>query len=124
MKLTEIVGAFVNQANVCVKKFIDDYHRLDVSSLETDGSPILYHDEDLLYHMAADYSVSDEEKIEARRKKVGHELKSSNAISLVEQRVHSALMALVDYKGFRVVVYAAMPFEDEVSTPSKPFLLF
>lgn len=53
------------------------------------------------------------ESIEAQVAKTSHELKAINAINQTEVDLHTTLMCLIDYKGFRMVAYAAMPLREQ-----------
>ena len=55
--------------------------------------------------------------------KTSHELRSINAVNHSDSGLHTALMSLVDYKGFRLVAYALMPL-DEYVRPRLMLFLF
>jgi hypothetical protein len=47
-------------------------------------------------------------------KRAGNELRAIRAINQWRTGIHTALMTLIDYKGFRLIAYATMPLEHQV----------
>jgi hypothetical protein len=45
---------------------------------------------------------------------VNHEVKSIRAVNQLYANIRTALMSTLDYKGFRMVAYAAMPLDEFV----------
>ena len=48
-----------------------------------------------------------------QKKKAGNEMKAIRVMNQMNMGLHTALMSVVDYKGFRLVAYANMPLDEK-----------
>lgn len=61
--------------------------------------------------------------VQSQEKKATHEIKSINAINQTALGLCTALMCVLDYKGFRMVAYASMPLDEQVGTRARGCLV-
>ncbi|KAJ3327351.1 hypothetical protein HDU93_002021, partial [Gonapodya sp. JEL0774] len=110
VKLCELIGSFQEVVRAHVKRIIDEFHLKPVDeSPETAGTYVFG---DILFQFAATYS-DDFWAIYAAHAKSNSELRALNALNGANLGLNTALLAAVEYKGFRVVAYAIMPLEDK-----------
>jgi len=101
------------------RQIIDQFHaksnRKVVSQTRPDLPVGTFLFGDIFFHFAADYDEDDSEMIDMLCRKTNHELKAINAINATSSDIHTTLMTLIDYKGFRLVAYAVMPLDEKVN---------
>lgn len=115
LRIAEYTGNFRDLAVLFGKKIIDQLHIRKNNANEDDmGLPETFIYGDILFHFAANYEEEDANAIEEFEKKTSNELKVIRAVRQAACEVNTALMCLIDYKGFRLVAYAAMPLEATV----------
>ena len=116
MKRAYLIGSFQELAKYFGKKIIDKYH-VSFAKRESDGTifvPETLQYGDILFNFAANYEQDDAEAVWSQEKKTTHEIRSINAINSAGSGIHTALMCVLDYKGFRMVAYASMPLDEQV----------
>ena len=63
--------------------------------------------------------VASEEEVDAAVARTSSELRSIDAVNQTRGGLHTALMVLIDYKGFRIQAYADMGIDSKVIYFSK-----
>ncbi|KAL7750789.1 hypothetical protein RI367_003746 [Sorochytrium milnesiophthora] len=136
IKLCELVGSFSAMCQAIVRGIIDEYHtsparqpRDEYSPEASSAAPGSWIHGNVLLYEAADYegeggssnnsggqdNAGGRSAVEASVRKTGHEMLGINQLYGAEDAagrssdLHTALMCLVDYKGFRIVACAIMP---------------
>ncbi|KXS11135.1 hypothetical protein M427DRAFT_36322 [Gonapodya prolifera JEL478] len=112
VKICELIGSFQEVVRAHVKRIVDEFHLKPVDeSPETAGTYVFG---DILFQFGATYS-DDFWSIYTAHAKSNSEIRAVHAINGTGVRLHTALMAVVEYKGFRVVAYAIMPLDEKSS---------
>ncbi|KAI8825463.1 translation initiation factor eIF3 subunit 135-domain-containing protein [Chytriomyces cf. hyalinus JEL632] len=129
LQLLEIIGAFEEAAVQHAMKMVDEHHlqgprqagtENTFSPSETHSAPGAMFVDGMILHFACDYDVAQSEDVESAISRTSSELRSIDVFNRAAHdagvTMNTALMALIDYKGFRVVAYADMGI-DERTTP-------
>ncbi|KAJ3218376.1 hypothetical protein HDU67_005925 [Dinochytrium kinnereticum] len=115
VQLLELIGAFEEAALQQAIQMVDDYHlkaAASVPATSEPGSPSLLVVDGIILHFVCDYEESNPEQVEFATAKSSSELRSIDALNRTQSGLQSALMVLVDYKGFRIVAYADMGIDE------------
>ncbi|KAJ3091624.1 hypothetical protein HK102_014054, partial [Quaeritorhiza haematococci] len=67
----------------------------------------------IVYQFAVNYEESTQDDIDNAHCRTSQELQAIDMVNTCGANLHTALMCLVDYKGFRVICYADMALEDD-----------
>ncbi|KAJ3097235.1 hypothetical protein HDU97_005059 [Phlyctochytrium planicorne] len=119
VQLLELIGAFEEAALQHAIQMIDDFHLKSGVSAHSlppssdPGSPTLVSIDGIIMHFVCDYENSTPEQIDAAMAKSAGELRSIDALNRTRCGLQTALMVLVDYKGFRIVAYADMGIDEK-----------
>ncbi|KAJ3236306.1 hypothetical protein HDU81_010895 [Chytriomyces hyalinus] len=129
LQLLEIIGAFEEAAVQHAMKMVDEHHlqgprqaanENTFSPSEAHNAPGAMFVDGMILHFACDYDVAQSEDVESAISRTSSELRSIDVFNRAAHdagvSMNTALMALIDYKGFRVVAYADMGI-DERTTP-------
>lgn len=130
--ICELIGCFREVAEIYAKKIVDEFHsKLNLSldipmpnggkSWTLNLPPISpSHDEmgtylvgNFVFHLASDYVSPNVQVIERSLRQTSQELKSINAFNECCSEFNTALMTIIDYRGFRVIAYSVMPLDEE-----------
>ncbi|KAJ3010407.1 hypothetical protein HKX48_007407, partial [Thoreauomyces humboldtii] len=132
--LQELIGQFREAAQQIACKMVDDYHlnttgKGPLGPLSTSSSDTLSMDgmsslnfgqtgevvqDGMILRFACDYDEATLDQLETVQRQTSSELLAINALTRASftghstPHLHTVLMVLVDYKGFRVVAYADM----------------
>ncbi|KAI9139390.1 clustered mitochondria-domain-containing protein [Paraphysoderma sedebokerense] len=113
VKVAEFLGSFREVAQYYGQKIIDEYHLKSISK-QGEKQPGTWLHGQILFYLASDFDDESLEQIESSFRKTSLELLGINSVNKHQQSdLHTALMCLIDYKGFRLVAYAVMPLEDK-----------
>jgi hypothetical protein len=118
----EHVGAFQEIASYHAKNIIDEYHISSSSNpqYKMDQEKTVYKDK-IIFKFACDYDTASPDDIKEALSKTSAELRGLNAaIKAVASNpndvtpFYTILMALVDYKGFRIVAHADLSSSTQI----------
>jgi hypothetical protein len=118
----EHIGAFQELASYHARNIIDEYH---ISGTMTPAYKMnqdkTIKKENMIFRFACDYDVASPEEIQEAISKTSAELRALNAtIKAVASNPNDVkcfftiLMALIDYKGFRMVVHADLTISTQI----------
>ena len=122
MQLMEHVGAFQEISSFHAKNIIDEYHITGSMSpnYKMDQEKTVYKD-NIIFRFACDYDIASPDEIQEAVIKTSAELRGMNAtIKAVASNPNDVtpfftiLMALVDYKGFRMVAHADLSTSTQI----------
>ncbi|KAJ3019310.1 UNVERIFIED_CONTAM: hypothetical protein HDU68_010726 [Siphonaria sp. JEL0065] len=129
IQLLEVVGAFEEVAVQHAIRMIDEHHLQGPLIKENDSNegggnpsnaPGAMFVDGMILHFDCDYDVATCEEVNAARSRTSSELRCIDVFNRAAHDagvdINTALMVLIDYKGFRVVAYADMGI-DEKTTP-------
>ncbi|KAJ3192337.1 hypothetical protein HK101_006708, partial [Irineochytrium annulatum] len=121
VQIVEIIGAFEEAALNHAIHMVDEYHLKSSSTVagaaatqrkEPGAIPTTIID-GIILHFACDYLGSTSDEVEFANAKAASELRSIDALNRTGSGLQTALMVLIDYKGFRVVAYADMGIDEK-----------
>ncbi|KAI8614375.1 translation initiation factor eIF3 subunit 135-domain-containing protein [Chytriomyces sp. MP71] len=142
IQLLEVIGAFEEAAVLHAMRMVDEHHLQGPNSQQEGqthtkdpsgdchAAPGAMFVDGMILHFACDYDVATPDEVDAATSRTSSELRSIDVFNRAAYDaavdVNTALMVLIDYKGFRVVAYADMgidertiPLYDLRSTPLK-----
>ncbi|KAI9205234.1 clustered mitochondria-domain-containing protein [Polychytrium aggregatum] len=118
LQIVEMVGNFQETAKTHACRIIDEYHTRSRTSTEYIHGPrgelTVYH-EGVVYQFACNYDEASPEEIDEALCRTSAELRGINAVNQSRARISTALMTIVDYKGFRIVAFADMGLDERVT---------
>ncbi|KAJ3332136.1 hypothetical protein HDU76_001170 [Blyttiomyces sp. JEL0837] len=114
--LMNLIGCFDEAALTHAIKMVDEYHVGGSRHNKGAGIPGAVSIDGMILHFACDYDVATAEEVDAALCRTSSELRSINAFNGIASGLGTALMSLIDYKGFRVVAYADMGI-DQTTIP-------
>ncbi|ORY42164.1 hypothetical protein BCR33DRAFT_718365 [Rhizoclosmatium globosum] len=128
IQLLEVIGAFEEAAVQHAIRMVDEHHlqgplmkKGQTGSEGPNSAPGAMFVDGMILHFACDYDVATQEEVEVAMCRTSSELRCIDAFNRAAHDagvdINTALMVLIDYKGFRVVAYADMGI-DERTTPT------
>lgn len=116
IELVTIIGLFEEAALSHATKMVDEYHlkKSDKNSGRNGSNvPGAVAVDGIILHFVCDYDVASEEEVDAAVARTSSELRSIDAVNQTRGGLHTALMVLIDYKGFRIQAYADMGIDSK-----------
>ncbi|KNE63740.1 hypothetical protein AMAG_08823 [Allomyces macrogynus ATCC 38327] len=113
VRMCELIGQFREVAETLGRQIIDEYHKTDARPMDDLAESETWIKGHLVFELVGNNPSHDDIGQEAAIRKAAHELLSINAINHVDSDLHTPLMCILDYKGFRLVCYALMPLDNQ-----------
>ncbi|KAI9179219.1 hypothetical protein H9P43_005882 [Blastocladiella emersonii ATCC 22665] len=108
LQICDLLGQFREVALTLATQVVDEYHtRPSTGNGAAPTESWVFGN--VVVAMAADYAACDRGAVLAAMRRATHELQGVSAIASVASDLHTPLMCVVDYKGFRLVCSAAVP---------------
>ena len=129
LQLVELIGNFVELASFHAKNIIDEYHvinnpeKLNLKLYQI-GPDLSVSKDGIVFRFACDYDNATQQEIDYCMAKTSAELRSVNAVlealndrslESTPSNTYTLLMAIIDYKGFRIIAHADIPDKKNVS---------
>ncbi|KAJ3075860.1 hypothetical protein HDU98_006631 [Podochytrium sp. JEL0797] len=124
IQLLEVIGAFEESAVQHAIRMVDEHHlqgpllKKQDSGIATASSsaPGAMFVDGMILHFACDYDVASPDEVDAAMSRTSSELRCIDVFNRAAHDagvdINTALMILIDYKGFRVVAYADMGIDE------------
>ncbi|KAI9362060.1 hypothetical protein DFJ73DRAFT_756904 [Zopfochytrium polystomum] len=111
VEIVGLIGLFEEAATAHAMKMVDEYHIR--GGTVTQGTVAI---DGIILHFACNYDIATPEEAVIASARSASELRSIDAFNQKNSAFQTALMVLIDYKGFRIVAYADMGI-DVKTTP-------